>query len=445
MSMRSSRSGSRVGPALVAQIDPTPVGRRQTRASLRRDGVPLESLHGSVADDQLAQAESAQMGKQQQREGHHGTGEVELIEAHLPEGEADLRAQIAALQGQLAASEQARQRQAHSAALPQASPMQSPQESPQGSPRASPQASPRGMTAASQRSKPQPPRLSDLDEYDGASGAKLEEWLAKLRRVARYAQLSDADAVEFALVHLVGAADVWWSTLDEEEYATSSASMESFSAALRSRFQPITTTRVAREQLHRLAQGNRLIDAYVAEFNQLHAQVPDMSEADARAQFVRGLRKEIADRIEEDEWEAMPLAKVIAKAARVGNRACGSTAKVALSQMESAAPVDQSELQAAINRAVLNALASQSPQVGGATQSSGLGAKTQTQRGYANARARGGSAPRFRERAPFQVTIPGVPSQVIEQRRAAGLCFRCGGEHRVIECPNAISAQQSSN
>ena len=102
-----------------------------------------------------------------------------------------------------------------------------------------------------------------------------------------------------------------------------------------------------------------------------------------------------------------------------------------------------------IARSVLNALQSQ-----GVGNGSGLGAKTQTQRGYAEERKAGsrggrgaarGRGGRFGGRGGGGITynIPGVPAAVVEQRRAAGQCLRCGsGDHRGMECPNAPSATQ---
>jgi hypothetical protein len=283
------------------------------------------------------------------------------------------------------------------------------------------------------------PRLSDLSEYDGATGAKLDDWLAELRRCVRYYQLSGADAVEFAVVRLRGSADTWWASLDGAVQAAVN-SVDALAAALRARFQPVTTARVAREKLHALQQGARHIDEYIAEFNRLHAQVPNMSEPDASAQFVRGLRRELATKLEDDDWENMPLAALVAKAARIGGRAAAAAAssRAVVNQMDlddgdGAAPdVDR------ITRAVLNALQAQGGDM------AGIGAKTQTHRGYLS--GRGGAKGGRGDRGGRTFAVPGVPAAVVEQRRAAGQCFRCGNsEHRSMECPNAVSASQPLN
>jgi hypothetical protein len=378
------------------------------------------------------------------REGIPPTGDAGFVEHVVPAGaagaaggaglagEALLRAQLAAMAAQV-------QQQAEQLQRLQASPGASPLPSPQRSPLASPERAAASAPAPRRRE----PRLTDLAEYNGASGAKLDEWLAELRRAARYYQLSGAEAVEFAAARLRDAADAWWAGLGDEEQAAING-VDALAAALRARFQPVTTARVAREKLHALQQGARHIDEYVAEFTRLHAQVKDMAEPDARAQFVRGLRRELALKLEDVEWESMPLAQLVAKAARIGGRAAAAApasapvGRQSANQME----MDEGEAQEArIARAVLNAL-----QAGGG---SGLGARTQTQRGYQNEQ-RGQGHRRFSGRGPRlplpPPNIPGVPAEVVEQRRAAGQCFRCGdASHRSIECPNLPSAMPRGN
>jgi hypothetical protein len=351
----------------------------------------------------------------------------------------DMRAQMEAMQQLL--REQAQQLQQLRA---------SPTHSPQSSPRVAESAAAAAAVApAAPRRKE--PRLSDLSEYNGASGDKLDAWLAELRRCARYYQLGGSEAVEFAVVRLRDSADIWWAALSSETQAEIS-SVEALAAALRGRFQPVTTARVAREKLHALQQGGRHVDDYIAEFQKLHAQVPDMAEPDARAQFMRGLRRELATKLEDADWESMPLVTVISKAARIGGRTAPTVqpptvmAKASVNQMD---VDDGADMEDRIARSVLNALQSQS-------SGAGLGAKTQTQRGYndrvggasgrGGVRFGGGRGGRFGNRGSITYNIPGVPAALVEQRRAAGQCLRCGsGDHRGMECPNAPSATQPSN
>jgi hypothetical protein len=393
--------------------------------------------------------DDASMRQEEGAEGKEAGADESAGEARAADG-SSMRAQMEAMQRLL--REQAQELQQL-----RASPSQSPQPSPpqqQRSIAGAAVAAPAAVaaTAAAATSAPaqlpprrKEPRLSDLSEYNGASGDKLDAWLAELRRCARYYQLSGAEAVEFAAARLRDTADIWWATLDGSAQAAIN-SVDALAAAMRSRFQPITTARMAREKLHALQQGGRHIDEYVADFSRLHAQVGDMSEPDARAQFVRGLRQDLAAKLEDVEWESMPLATLIAKAARIGAR---SAAAVRATQGRPAAAINQMDvddgagvsLDERIQRAVLNAMS--------AHGSSGMGAKTQTQRGYAQEHQQGAGAARgglsggrggrFGQRGP--PVVPGVPEATVRRRMEAKQCVRCGVEgHISPACPNTISA-----
>ena len=342
-----------------------------------------------------------------------------------------------------------------------ASPAHSPQLSALPSPQLSPQQEQRRLAAAAAAAAPvvatarrKEPRLSDLAEYNGSGIDKLDSWLAELRRCARYYQLNGGEAVEFAVARLRDSADIWWASELSQSEQAAICSVDALAAAMRARFQPVTTARVAREKLHALQQGGRHIDDYIAEFSRLRAQVPDMAEPDARAQFVRGLRRELAIKLEDVDWESMPLAALIAKAARIGGRTAAAQPSAgraaAVNQMDVDGSDDALSVDDRIAKAVLNAM--QAAQGG---SGAGMGAKTQMQRGYPQEGVRGssrggrgaGRGGRFGGRggAFASFTIPGVPAAVVEQRRAAGQCFRCGsGDHRSMECPSAPTASQPS-
>jgi hypothetical protein len=322
-----------------------------------------------------------------------------------------------------------------------ASPAHSPHPSAPASPQRLQQRS-AGASAAAAQPRRKEPRLSDLAEYNGASGDKLDAWLAELRRCARYYNLSGVEAVEFAAARLRDSADLWWTTLNSKTQAAIN-SVDALATALRGRFQPVTTARKAREQLHSLRQGSRHIDEYIAEFGKLHAQVPDMAEPDARAQFVRGLQQDLANKLEELDWESMPLHTLVARAARIGARTAAAgrmqQGKPSLNQMDvddDTGALPSKEMW----QALLNAMA--------ARDTSGMGSKTQTHHGYTQQRdsqrggrggAHGGGRGGFRRGPP---EVPGVPEQVVRQRMDAQQCIRCGQDgHRSTGCPNAISAR----
>ena len=70
-----------------------------------------------------------------------------------------------------------------------------------------------------------------------------------------------------------------------------------FVAALRKRFQPVTSAETARAKLAVLQQGKSSIHDYVSAFRQLLVAVPSMGEDDRLFQFTRGLRPAIATQL----------------------------------------------------------------------------------------------------------------------------------------------------
>ena len=348
-----------------------------------------------------------------------------------------------------------KQEQQHVAAMQQllASSAHLPQLPVQPSPQLSPQQEPRIVAAAAapaehSRFAKKEPRAQDLAEYDGTSGSKLDSWLDELALARMLYELNAREALRFAVSRLRGAALQWWLALDGAAQAAI-ASSEALAAALRSRFQPVTAARTAREQLDKLAQGSRGVNEYIADFQRLRTLLPSMAEEDALYAFERGLRRELA--VELRKQGVSSLQDAIALVARVGGllQASGSggahpTRSAAINQMD-IDDGDGASLDERISKAVLNAMQSQN--------NGGMGAKTQTQRGYQQEQRgggrggfRGGRGGRFGSRPLTTPVIPGVPAAVVEQRRAAGQCFRCGSdEHQGRQCPNATSATQRGN
>ena len=219
-------------------------------------------------------------------------------------------------------------------------------------------------------------------------------------------------------------------------------------AALRARFQPVTASRVAREQLDRLQQGTRSVNEYIADFQRLRTQLPSMAEEDALYAFERGLRRELTEKLRVQG--VTTVSDAIALAARVGGimqASTGSRPTVSVAQMEMDHE-NSSSMEQRITQAVLNAMQSHPrTDTGVPGPGAGMGAKTQTQRGYQkrqNLRA----GPRAGQgRMPMQPPqIPGIPDELVQQRWSDQLCLRCGSaDHRAMACPNGISARPSSS
>jgi hypothetical protein len=459
-STRPTRSAAANGASSAASQESRSRAASKARSTKKKKG------SAGAEDDTSQRAEGARDAAMEEAEPSAGARAALLpIVTSTASGEAALRQELAAMQ-QIVREQGQRLQQLQGA--PEASPVASPQQSPQASPQLSPQPSPlagsiaaaAASPAATSASLPQPqqqsrfarkePRAQDLREYDGAPGAKLDEWLQELGRAVRLFRLNDSEAVDFGMSRLTGAALQWSLALDATQQ-TALVDASALTSALRLRFQPITSDRIAREQLRSLRQGSRPVNDYIADFQRLHARLPDMSAQDALFVFESGVSSAIAMKLR--EHGCANLADAIALAARIGGIAAAAAststnphgrsaaAGSAANQMEidegSSASLDER-----IHRAVLNAMHSQQASGSGAS-SSGLGAKTQTQRGYAGERGggRGGRGGRFGGQPRGPPVVPGVPPEIVRQRLDAQQCVRCGGDgHRSPACPNAISA-----
>jgi hypothetical protein len=71
------------------------------------------------------------------------------------------------------------------------------------------QPSPVLIPASQSRFARKEPRAQDLREYEGASGAKLDEWLDELGAAVELYELNDGEAVRFAASRLREAARQW--------------------------------------------------------------------------------------------------------------------------------------------------------------------------------------------------------------------------------------------
>ena len=430
-----------------------PRSTRSSQAAKAEADAAAAALARSPYAEVGPEARKRQSSKKKRAEGAQETNEPlavsVLAAAQLGQapasGDADLAGQLAAALQIVREKERQLQQQEQQLQQLRASPSPSPQLSPQQQARALPAAAAAAAAPAASASRfaKKEPRAQDLREYDGASGAKLDAWLDELGAARDLYHLNGEETVDFAASRLRNAARQWWNTLGPEGKAplTDGAAL---AAALRKRFQPVTSERVAREQLRSLKQGSRGINEYIAEFQRWHAQLPDMSGADALFAFESGLSANLAEKLRVQGVTS--LADAISLVARVGGLLQASAPLgrgAAANQMDadvgedSASRLDRME-------ATLHAI----------TSNAGMGAKTQTQRGYQQERgaggrggARGGRGGRFGGRGGggASFSIPGVPAAVVEQRRAAGQCFRCGsGDHRSMECPSAPTASQSS-
>ncbi len=324
----------------------------------------------------------------------------------------------------------------------QAQQLQQLRASPAQSPQLSAYSSAAAVAAPTSRFAKKEPRAQDLREYDGASGAKLDAWLDELGAAVDLFRLNGGEAVDFAASRLRGAARQWWNALGTAgKSPLVDAAM--LAAALRTRFQPVTSERVAREQLRSLKQGARNVNDYIADFQRLHTVLPDMSQNDALFAFESGLSAHLAEKLRVQG--VTTLQEAIGLAARVGGLMQSAVGRNAAAHQMSVDDGENSASRLDRIEAALNALSSGAQGGSGV----GMGAKTQTQRGYQQERNaggrgsnRGGRGGRFGGGWPRgPPVVPGVSADTVKQRLDAQQCVRCGGNgHRSPACPNAISA-----
>lgn len=213
------------------------------------------------------------------------------------------------------------------------------------------------------------PRLPAPPAFDGKS-AKLDSWVADMEQQFEwYVVQSDADRMRFAAGFISGSARDWWTATAAAARPTT---WETFVAALRQRFQPVTSAETARAKLASLQQGKSSIHDYVSSFRQLLVSVPTMGEDDRLFTFTRGLRSDIATQLRVHGVKTVDAA--VEMATRIGSlgelagltaatikpaSAAGGSNDMDLSNVEGLdgetsgaegiAPVTQAQLQAMLN------------------------------------------------------------------------------------------------
>jgi hypothetical protein len=288
--------------------------------------------------------------------------------------------------------------------------------------------------------RPDGPRLAPPAPFDGRPAA-LDAWVTELvRQFDWYGTTQDDERLRIARGFLAGAAQDWWAHTDE---AARPSTWIAFVAALRLRFQPVTTAENARAALMGLAQGKRGINDYIARFRVLLVHVPDMGEADRLFHFLRGLDRSVATQLRVQGVKHLEAA--LDMAARVGNvlgdasafagpvgAAAGHHAPMELDALHELAAVStdgtsssatpqESGTQALLHQ-LLNALREER------RSGKGTGSSSRAPGGAPSGTRGGGSRglPRIPHLSPIQV------QEYMDQ----GKCFGCGSkDHAARACP----------
>jgi hypothetical protein len=281
-------------------------------------------------------------------------------------------------------------------------------------------------------------KLHENARYGGS--AVLEPWLATMEQYADYYGIVvDDRRVAYAVAHFKDAALQWWRALPQEGRP---ATWTAFTQLLHTRFQPVTSTEMARAKLRTLTQGRGSVQAYTAAFNALLVYLPVMDEGDRVFAYIQGLNDRVQAHV--DEVAHSSLESAIERAMRFSSRInrttaapggapasapmeldamglgnlsaesdCNDVPTHSTASSSAAAPITRDELHAIIAAAL-----------SGRQNNSG-------------GRGKGQSNPSARPRGP--PVIPHLSPQQVKSYMDAGRCFGCGSnEHRARQCPKRV-------
>jgi hypothetical protein len=308
-------------------------------------------------------------------------------------------------------------------------------------------AAPGAHSAAAASATQHRTKIPAASNFSGTAST-LDGWLREMRQQFDwYKYIADAEQVAMAAAQLRGNALDWWAAqLKPAEQAALRLSFAAFEQALRARFQPINSAKMARHALDTLRQGAKQpVHDYTSSFRRLLTPLPDMSEADRVHCYTRGLRPALQLRLVENDPATLDAA--ISLATRLGS----------LSQFAaSSAPAGQSYGHGDGNAMDLSNIEGLEQTDGGDDDAAApvtRGELQKMQRQLLNAmqqhRSGNGAGNRDGKRAPFgrgsrgPPRVPGLSPQQVRERMDAGLCFLCGeAGHRKYDCPEN---KQSTN
>lgn len=269
------------------------------------------------------------------------------------------------------------------------------------------------------------PRLAAPPLFDG-SADKLEAWTGTMRQQFAYYQLDDAQQVRLAAGCMTGPALLWYEGEAAQGHPANWAALDK---ALRSRFQPVTSSEIALGQLLVIAQGKASVHAYVDRFRALAARVPAMDDGTRTQLFVRGLQPEIARLLR--MHGVVKLDEAIVAAVRIGS---ADAAVAAITGPPSARLNAMLGLDAADTDSVGSSTPGDAP-VTRADLMQLLNAMRDERRPQSS---RTGSQEGQR-RGRFGAGLPRIPHLTpiqVKEYMDAGKCFSCEStEHRSRECP----------
>jgi hypothetical protein len=274
------------------------------------------------------------------------------------------------------------------------------------------------------------PRLPAPAFFEGRADT-LDEWIADINQQIAWYAMNEADTIRLAVGFVRGAARDWMAGLELPD------TWAQLQAAIRTRFQPVSSADTARGKLLTLVQGKQSVHEYVDAFRRLLIRVPSMSNDDRLFQFIRGLRSTIGVQLR--VHGVTTLHDAIAMASRIGGISdaqqqggAASSSSVpmeldALAGIEGLEADTSTAANAPITRAEMQQLlnAIRDGQRGTGASSSGSS--------NSNRNGNGRYVPRGLP------THPNLTPDQVREYMEAGKCFGCGSkDHRGRQCPKRI-------
>jgi hypothetical protein len=311
------------------------------------------------------------------------------------------------------------------------------------------------VAAAASASAPRHlPKIAPPHRFKGEMGVHADHWIGALEQQFEYYDrefATDAAKIRFGVAYLdQGTALRWYQTLPEPKPAT----WDAFVRALRARFRPVEASMVARVSLGRLRQGERnSVSAYTNAFQNLMAQIVEMSVTDQVFHFVAGLLPSLRVRV----WEKLPqtLAEAIGYAAsyeatigfagRAGGFASSSTsghsgfgASSSTSSSSGSVPMDVNYIDVDEEAQAGEDVRLETPGPARPSSEAALLAKLEAMEHRIAALMGSGSG--SGSKPPSQKSgdrVPGLQANEIGRLLKEGRCFRCKKTgHMKSDCPN---------
>jgi hypothetical protein len=147
-----------------------------------------------------------------------------------------------------------------------------------------------GPATRSAEPLPHKVKLSNPSNFEGNREINVDAWLFEMLQYLNACGVSEDQRVTVASSYLKKGALQWWFNQSSLPAASRPKTWEAFATGIRTRFQPVAASRVARAQLRTLRQDKMSIAEYCNKFNSIMNLIPDMAEADQIEAFTLGLR-----------------------------------------------------------------------------------------------------------------------------------------------------------